>query len=127
VESDFPGFKFGITALGDIRKANGSNGFSYQSRAMNKTEGELFTFNAYSIKNKQGLVAVFVTTIDTLKLREKLGIKKPTHEDIDQNFKLDALILAEESYLDRMWGKQKIYDKESKPITWGNSAVASKE
>ena len=33
-------------------------------------------------------------------------------------FKLQAIILAEEAYLDELWGEEKIYDKNSKPISF---------
>ncbi len=117
--TDFPGFTFGVTTLEDIRKANRSNGFTYQSNAMGQAGGELFTFNAYRLKDATGLVVVFVTTLNIAEVRRKLGNKDSSPEDIPKNLRLDALILAEESYLDEIWGIQKAYDKENKPIGWG--------
>jgi len=76
VATDFPGFKFGSTTLEKIRIANGSNGFSYKSNAMNTAGGQLFTFNAYSIKEKPGLVAVFVTALNIAELRRPETTKK---------------------------------------------------
>jgi hypothetical protein len=118
-ETDFPGFKFGSTTLEDIRRTNGSNGFSYQGMAMNRTEDGLVAFNAYKIKDKLGLIVVFVTTLNAVDLRRQIGNRDPIAEDVSKNLKLDALILANENYLDEIWGKEKIYDKENKPITWG--------
>lgn len=117
--TDFPGFQFGVTTLEKIRIANGSNGFSYKSNAMNRAAGELFTFNAYSIKDKPSLVGVFVTALNIAELRRRRDNKEPGADDVAKNLTLDAIILAEESYLDGIWGKEKIYDPDVKPIRWG--------
>jgi len=118
VATDFPGFKFGVTTLEEIRIANGSNGFSYKSHAMNTAAGELYTFNSYNIKDKPGLIAVFVTALNIAESRKRRNNREPGGEDIAKNLTLDAVILAEETYLDGIWGKEKIYGKESKPISW---------
>jgi hypothetical protein len=116
--SDFPGFQFGVTTLERIRIANGSNGFSYKSNAMNVGANELFAFNAYSIEDKPGLVGVFVTAVKISELRRRRDNKEPSAEDVAKNLTLDALIIAEESYLDEIWGKEKIYDPNVKPMKW---------
>jgi hypothetical protein len=126
VSADFPGFKFGVTTLEEIRIANGSNGFSFKSNAMNTARGELFTFNAYNIKEKPGLIAVFVTALNIAELRKRRNNKEPGAEDIAKSLKLDAVILAEETYLDGIWGKEKVYDKEAKPISWAVVDAAAK-
>jgi hypothetical protein len=119
VATDFPAFKFGITTLEKIRLANGSNGFSYKSNAMNAANGELFTFNDYSIEDKPGLVAVFVTSLNIAELRKRRDNKEPGADDVAKNLTLEAVILAQETYLDEIWGKDKISDPEAKPIRWG--------
>jgi hypothetical protein len=123
VNTDFAGFKFGVTTLADIRISTGSNGFSYKSNAMNASQGEMFTFNAYRIKDGPGLVVVFVTAFNIKEVRTKSGNRNPTDEEIPKNLKLDALILAEESYLDTIWGAEKVSDKENKPIAWIESKI----
>jgi len=117
-EVEFHGFKFGTTTLQQLRDANGSNGFSYKSNAMNTAGGELFTFNAYAVNGKPGLVAVFVTVLNIGELRRKRANREPGSDDVAMNLKLDAIILAEETYLDGIWGKEKVYDKDAKPIDW---------
>lgn len=112
--TDLPAFKFGITTLADIRRVNGSNGFSWKSMAMNRTEDQLVTFNAYEIKGKPNVIAVFVTSLN---IREAQKNMSDTNETA-KFFKLQAIILAEEAYLDELWGEEKIYDKDSKPISW---------
>ena len=116
--TDFPGFQFGTTTLEKIRLTNGSNGFSYKSNAMNRAGGVLFTFNAYTIKDKQGLVVVFVTSLNIAELRKRRDNNEPGSEDVARSLTLEAVILAEETYLDQIWGKEKVYDKEAKPISW---------
>jgi hypothetical protein len=118
--SDFPGLKFGSSTLEDIRKTNGSNGFSYRTTAMGESNGNLITFNAYRIENKPGIVAVFVTALNIAELRKKIGNREPTQADLSGNLKLDALILADESYLDEIWGKEKTYDPANTPIKWND-------
>ncbi len=118
-ETDFPGFKFGVTSLEDIRQTNGSNGFTYRSRGTGESGGELFTFNAYDLKDKPGIVVIFVTSLNIEDSQRRKANKESGTEEVAKNLKLDALILAEEEYLDKIWGKEKTYDKEAKPIIWG--------
>jgi hypothetical protein len=125
--TDFPDFKFGVTTLEEIRIANGSNGFSYRSNAMNTANGQLFTFNAYSIKDKPGLVAVFVTALNIAELHRRRDNTEPTAADMAKNLTLDAIIFAEETYLDGIWGKEKIYDKEAKPIVFAAIDAAAED
>ena len=39
-----------------------------------------------------------------------------TEENVSEKLKLDALILADKSYLDRAWGKEKVFDENYKKI-----------
>jgi hypothetical protein len=112
--TDIPAIKFGVTTLEDIRRVNGSNGFSWKSTAMNRTEDQLVTFNAYEIKGKPNQVAVFVTSLSIPEVKNKMS--DPTQ--VAKFFMLQAIILAEEAYLDEIWGEEKVYDKDSKPISW---------
>ena len=81
---------------------------------MNRTEDQLITFNAYEIKGKPHLIAVFVTSLSIPEAKSQMS--DPTQ--VAKFFKLQAIILAEEAYLDEIWGEEKIYDKDSKPISW---------
>src|ERR1700749_2383982 len=71
--TDIPAFKFGVTTLADIRQINGSNGFSWKSTAMNRTEDQLVTFNAYEIKGKPHQIAVFVTSLSIPEVKSKMS------------------------------------------------------
>jgi hypothetical protein len=112
--TDIPTFKFGITTLEDIRRVNGSNGFNWKSTVMQRIEDRMITFNAYKIKSKPNQVAVFVTALSIPEFKNNGS----DPSEMAKFFKLDALILAEEDYLDEIWGEEKLYDKDSKPINW---------
>jgi hypothetical protein len=112
--TDVPSFEFGVTTLEEIRRINGSNGFSWSRTAMNKTADQIIAFNAYDIKSKPNQIAVFVTSLSLSEAKNKLT--DPSR--VAQFFKLRAIILAEEDYLDEIWGEEKTYDKKSKPISW---------
>jgi len=112
--TDILAFKFGVTTLEDIRRINGSNGFSWKSHAMYRTEDQIIAFNAYEIKGRPNQVAVFVTSLSIPEVKNKIA----NPDQIPKFPKLQAIILAEEAYLDEIWGEEKTYDKDSKPISW---------
>ncbi len=111
-DSGLSNFRFGITTLKDIRKALGSNGFSYAQTAFRGTDDKLATFNAFEIKNYPNQIIVFVTSLSISGERKKLL----SADNIAEHLKLEAVILADEEYLDEIWGQEKIYDKDSKAI-----------
>lgn len=112
--TDIPAFKFGVTTLEEIRRVNGSNGFNWKSTVMQQIEDRIVTFNAYQIKGKPNQVAVFVTGVSVAHVKDSKA--KPS--EMAKLFKLEAVILAEENYLDELWGEEKLYDKDIKPISW---------
>lgn len=116
--TDLVGFEFGVTTLEKIRTTNDSNGFAFKNNAMNIINGDLVAFNAFRIKDKRGLVAVFVTTLNVRDFKSKKYGVDTEQAEIPKNLKLDALILAEEHYLDQIWGSEKVSDKDAKPISW---------
>jgi len=116
--ADFPGFTFGVTTLEEIRKVTHSNGFTYRRNAMGAAAGEFFTFNAYTLANKPDLVVVFVTAFNVSEVRNALGGRNPSRDEMARYLKLDGLILAREDYLDQLWGVEKVSDPENKPIAW---------
>ena len=117
VDSTFMKFQFDSTSLSEIRKVFNSTGFSYKMNAMFSTDEGIVTFNAFEIKDSPNLIAVFVTIVDkqffdqlnSLPFEERLRV-------VSNYFKLRAIILSEESYLDKIWGAEKIYDPESRPV-----------
>lgn len=111
--------KFGITSLSDIRNTFKSNGFTYAERAFLKNREELVSFNAFELKNRPNIIAIFITSIS----QEDQDAIRALHSDekkldrVSDCFKLVAIALADEAYLDEIWGVEKIYDPTSRPIT----------
>lgn len=105
---------FGSTNLRDIRKMYGSNGFSWKKVFMQRSGNELIMFNAYEIKNKRNGVVVFVTSVD-IQEHHSAGADSQL---LPQLARLQAIIVADERYLDAIWGEEKIYDGVSRPISW---------
>ncbi|MGO9136234.1 MAG: hypothetical protein ACLP9S_05810 [Syntrophales bacterium] len=117
-ESGIEGVAFGKTTLEDIREKYGSNGFSFADHMMFKLPEGLVTFNAFELKNTPTIIVVFITRIATL---SNNGSALPVDESeliskVASLFKLVSIAIADESYLDSIWGKQKIYDPKSLPI-----------
>ena len=110
--------QFGTTSLSDIRSAFKSNGFTYANRAFLETPEELITFNAFELHNMPNIIAVFITSISQEE-QNNIRVLQSDRENLDQvsdSFKLVAIALADEAYLDEIWGTEKIYDPTSHPI-----------
>lgn len=99
------GYIFGITSLDDIRNNNDSNGFAWISNVIQKSEKGALFFNEYPVTQNNNSVVVFVTEIDN-------------PFDKSGSAKLVGIILAEENYLNEIWGNEKIYDSNVPPIVW---------
>jgi len=105
---------FGSTNLKDIRKMYGSNGFSWKTVFMQRSGNELIMFNAYEIRKKRNGVVVFVTSVDV----EEYHSAGADSKLVPKLARLQAVIVADERYLDAIWGEEKIYDGVSRPISW---------
>jgi hypothetical protein len=101
-------FKFGQTTLKDIRNKFGTNGFTYKSRGPFATDKNLIEFNCFEFDSPKNEILVVITKIS---LNSDV-----TEENVAEKLKLDALILADKSYLDRTWGKEKVFDDNYKKI-----------
>ena len=118
--SDFRDFRFGETTLNEIRSALGHNGMAFvHGPGPNLTEdGGLVSVNSYEL-SAGNLVVAFVTKINKERLAE---FSKMTEEAKLEAFgsasKLDAIILSDRSYLEGIWGKEKMYDDGYHPIEW---------
>lgn len=64
---------------------------------------QFVTFTCYKIKDS-GLIISFVTQIDLVKLQSI-----ESKNELFENLELSTVIVAKESYLDLVWGKEKIY------------------
>jgi len=111
-------FIFGRSTLKQIRRRYGSNGFSYAKHMMFSLEDCLVTFNAFELKQTPTIVAVFITKLphESKRVIDTLPDEKQMMGVIGEYSKLDAIAVADESYLDEIWGKEKLYDPKSYPI-----------
>ncbi len=104
----FSDFLFGQTTLRDIRKKMGSNGFTYKDRASFTTDKDLIEFNCFQYNSPHNEILVTVTKIPLS--------SNVTESTVADYLKLDAIIIADPGYCDRLWGKEKIYDKNYKKV-----------
>jgi hypothetical protein len=105
----FSNFKFGKTSLADIRKACGSNGYTYDQRVNMTTDSELIEFNCFEFDSPNNEVLV---TITKASLDQDLSGDK-----IPQSLKLDGIIIADAQFMEAIWGKRKHYASNYKKIT----------
>lgn len=110
------GLTFGKTTLSEIRKKYQSNGFSYKERSFIKIGDVTATFNAFELKNSPNDIIIFVTKTSEKIENEIKTDKNKKINRVGEIFTLDAIIISEESYLDNIWGEEKIYDPTSLPI-----------
>ena len=101
-------FQFGLTTLKDIRARFGTNGYTYKSNAAFTTDTHLVMFNCFELESENEEILVTITKIA---LNEEV-----TESNVASKLTLDALILADKSYLDKIWGKEKTYDTKRKKV-----------
>jgi hypothetical protein len=102
-------FVFGETTLKDIRAAFGTNGFAYTEYAFLSLEKDLITFNCFELDSPNDEILVIATKIPF----STTGL---TEGNVAENFKLEAVILSNKKYLNKIWGKEKAYDGNFKKI-----------
>jgi hypothetical protein len=104
-------FTFGETSLKDIRAAFGTNGFSYKKNEAFTTANNLIEFNCFELDSPNNEILVIVTKLDILS-----NISDITEENVAERLKLDAIIIADNEYLEKLWGSQKSYDPNYKKV-----------
>lgn len=114
--TDLEGFTYGKTTLRDLTDRIGNNGYTYSAipAAHFPEEGARIMLNSYELEEAGAQVVTFVTKISPERvayLNENKGNAKA-----DKEFKLVAIVLADPSYLDEVWGSGKVYDGNYKPI-----------
>lgn len=95
-------FVFGETTLKDIRTAFGTTGYSYRDNSYLKSETVLATINCFELDTPDNEVLVMITKAPIKSITDK--------EKVPDFLKLDAIILSDKNYLDKLWGKKKYYD-----------------
>ena len=106
----FSNFRFGETSLKDIRAKFSTNGFTYNSQRMIRTKTHVILFNCYEFDSENKEVLVTITKVP---LQQNI-----TEKNIASLATLDALMIADQKYLDKIWGKDKAYDPQFKKIQW---------
>src|SRR5690554_5991091 len=104
----FSEFSFGKTSVADIKSKFSSYGYFYENKQFIETDEGYITFNCFEFDSGNNEVLVLISK---LYLDEESTDKKTN----DRDFKLDAVIIADKGYLDRIWGKDKsFYDNYKK-------------
>jgi len=103
-----PGFTFGTTSLKEIRSKFGTNGFVHDNASSMKTDTHVMMINCFEFDSPNNEVLVTIT---------KVALDADvTEANVAEHLKLDALIIADKAYLDKIWGAEKTYDPNYKKI-----------
>jgi hypothetical protein len=120
------GLTFGKTNLREVRRRFGNNGFSYSAMAFLPLDGGgLAMMNSFEIERRGGVVFTTVTKITAERgeaAAKATGKVEPGQ--ISTMALLDAVILADPTYLDTIWKKDRIYDDAYRPVAWPTAAAA---
>lgn len=114
--TDLEGYTYGRTTLRDLTDRIGSNGYTYSARpaAHFPEESARIRLNSYELEEAGAQVITFVTRIPPERVAYLNGNKGSAK--VDKEFKLVAIVLADPSYLDEVWGSGKVHDGNYKPI-----------
>jgi len=103
-----PGFTFGTTSLKEIRPKFGTNGFVHANASSMQTDTHIMMVNCFEFDSANDEVLVTIT---------KVALDADvTEANVAENLKLDALIIADKAYLDKIWGAEKTFDPDYKKI-----------
>lgn len=111
-ETVLPGLTFGVTKLDDIRSRFGSNGLGFVSNAETLQAAGMIGVNCYELRHAPGVIVAFITL---LPVPTQTGNLRPDQIK-SGNGVLVALIVAQKSYLQEIWGTQILADPQYKPI-----------
>lgn len=90
------GMTFGVTTRGSLRQTIGNDGFTYASRTQVGMPGGAGYFLSYELANQLGVIATFAFFLS--EDRYPLGADAAL---------LDGIIVAQQWYLDEIWGPNK--------------------
>lgn len=96
----FSDFSFGQTSLGDIRNKFKTNGFSHKNKMVHMTDDSIIDFSCFEFDSPNGEVLVVITVAP---LTEDLTV-----ENVHENLKLEAVIISNKEYLNKIWGEEKV-------------------
>lgn len=101
--TDFSGLLFGETSLNEIRKRFKSNGYMRRPPVTNK-DGSIVMFNTYNIEGAANVSITFATKT-SVKDGARVHAKQVSLGDVA---KLETIIIADNTYLDSLWGTEKL-------------------
>ncbi len=110
--TDLPGVNFGATSLADIRKKFGSNGFSFKAHSVKALGDELVSVNCFELAVDKNKVLAFASAMPIAQLE---SADKPPPTD---KLKVQAVILADMTYLQSIWGADRVADPKYRPVQW---------
>lgn len=110
------GLRFGTTSLADLRKSLGSNGFSLgrMGGIQPSEDGSITLINCYAIRSQPRLVVAFFSKLPENNIAEA----RKDVEKLPELARLDAIVLADTTYLASIWGTKRSYDKAYRDIDW---------
>ncbi|MFD0937190.1 hypothetical protein ACFQ12_18665 [Methylobacterium trifolii] len=119
--TDYPGVNFGETTLADLRARLGSNGFTYVSRTMFEIPDGIGTANSYEVASSSGAVVTFISVVK----KGDIDAVRTGKRKLGEVAKVDSIVLADASYLDGLWGKERRADPNAMPVRWNDGAAAT--
>jgi hypothetical protein len=112
------GLRFGVSALADIQRAMGSNGFFYKGGpGFQMAPVGLVLANSYEVESPRHEIVTFITLVapsDAPKAAANRG------RDVGRYAHLIGVILALPPYLDLLWGRETAADPANRPVQWWN-------
>ena len=111
-DSPLPGLVFGAATLGDIRRRFGSNGIGFASNAETLQDGALVGIKCYELRRAPGIFVAFVTRSTP---PGSAGGRASNTIDTGKGV-LVSFIVAEKTYLQKIWGDRLLFDPHYKPI-----------
>lgn len=115
---DLPGTTYGRTTLAGLRDRCGSNGFVYRGSPRPDVVGDRFVLtNAYDIEG-QPLVVVFLTSLPVEDARRFAKGSEADAKALGEIAVLSGTILARRSYVETVWGSERMADKDCRPVAW---------
>ena len=98
IASLLPNFEFNKTSLEDITSFIGISCYYYENYIIKTSLSYIFYYNCFRLDTEQSEVLVLITTT-------------PIDSREYESSKLYSIIIADEKYLDSLWGESKLFDE----------------
>lgn len=111
-ESMIKGLVFDKFTVADISALTGSTGYQHRAMKFHQMGDVLAAFNCYGLSDQPGTSIVFISGMS-------VGVNP---DDIKKNYaqvpRLRSIVLAEDDYLDRLWGAEIDKDDAYHEVAW---------